>query len=628
MSLAGVQDKLPVYLDQDGRIGIPLDGTPSTHILKPDIKRLAGSVTNEAFCMTLAKLCGLGAAEVTLGRAGKRDYFLVRRYDRVSDGQGIIRRIHQEDFCQLLGLWHANVRRPFFQSAAYCSAYTSALLQDKSPTNASYLGRDFGANLLKHWDVLISGIQKTVAFLEEERIYDGKRPPTDVVVPVLSALWANAPQGLDREGRARSILRKYIWRAFLSNRYEKSTNSRAFSDYLELKAYIEAASTDSQLPAIFDDTTHPLPPEDELIAARWPTNKDRLARAILAVALKEGGFDLTDGSTVSRSNLPKREYHHLFPTARLVDRGFKDSEIYRSLNCALVTWQTNRNIAAKKAAPVADSLNMGGLAGLRKVADLKIEQDAARFLGLTTSILVKVEKALEPLSRNRAVLKGALSDAVMYDCRHAHDLINSLAAPLRPDVTPHLNWRPEKLPEAPTGGRCRPSCIAWVALRTGQIGRGLYPGSRTKWCRYSASSSSANPCRVTPRRRRKPAPTSPWTSNRRQITSSSATTRCRYRCGSGSTLLWKPSLQMVATNSRQRLCLMPDRFNGSRREWPPNTLLLPNKSPAIARGFLHAGQARPSLTMPELFVPGTFLSTCRTWFSGLCRQCQRKRLVL
>jgi serine/threonine-protein kinase HipA len=107
MSLAGVQDKLPVYIDPDGRVGIPLDGTPSTHILKPDIKRLAGSVTNEAFCMILARLCGLDAAEVTIGRAGKRDYLLVRRYDRVADGQGIIRRIHQEDFCQLLGLFPA-----------------------------------------------------------------------------------------------------------------------------------------------------------------------------------------------------------------------------------------------------------------------------------------------------------------------------------------------------------------------------------------------------------------------------------------------------------------------------------------------------------------------------------------
>lgn len=105
MSLAGVQDKLPVYIGEDGKIAIPVDGTPSTHILKPDIKRLAGSVPNEAFCMTLAKLCGLETAEVTTGRAGKRDYLLVRRYDRIADSQGTIRRIHQEDFCQLLDLF-------------------------------------------------------------------------------------------------------------------------------------------------------------------------------------------------------------------------------------------------------------------------------------------------------------------------------------------------------------------------------------------------------------------------------------------------------------------------------------------------------------------------------------------
>ncbi|UXS03210.1 type II toxin-antitoxin system HipA family toxin [Agrobacterium tumefaciens] len=105
MSLAGVQDKLPVYLGEDGKIAIPVDGTPSTHILKPDIRRLAGSVQNEAFCMVLARLCGLEAAEVTTGRAGKRDYLLVKRYDRIADAQGTIRRVHQEDFCQLLGLF-------------------------------------------------------------------------------------------------------------------------------------------------------------------------------------------------------------------------------------------------------------------------------------------------------------------------------------------------------------------------------------------------------------------------------------------------------------------------------------------------------------------------------------------
>lgn len=102
MSLAGAQSKIGVAVDDRGRICIPLDGSPSTHILKPDMARLWGSVQNEAFCLVLAKRMGLPVAEVTTGTAGKRSYILVKRYDRLqSDGHW--RRRHQEDFCQALG---------------------------------------------------------------------------------------------------------------------------------------------------------------------------------------------------------------------------------------------------------------------------------------------------------------------------------------------------------------------------------------------------------------------------------------------------------------------------------------------------------------------------------------------
>ena len=103
MSLAGVQEKLPVFVDEGGGISIPVDGTPSTHILKPDTRHLAGSVENEAFCLALARACGLEAADATIGVSGKRRYLLVKRYDRFTDAQGEIRRLHQEDLCQLTG---------------------------------------------------------------------------------------------------------------------------------------------------------------------------------------------------------------------------------------------------------------------------------------------------------------------------------------------------------------------------------------------------------------------------------------------------------------------------------------------------------------------------------------------
>ncbi len=101
MSLAGVQTKLAVAM-QDGYVHIPIDGAPSTHVLKPDSDRLPGTVQNEAFCLTLAAIAGIPTPNVTTGTAGARSYLLVERYDRRHDGQRW-RRLHQEDFCQALG---------------------------------------------------------------------------------------------------------------------------------------------------------------------------------------------------------------------------------------------------------------------------------------------------------------------------------------------------------------------------------------------------------------------------------------------------------------------------------------------------------------------------------------------
>ena len=102
MSLAGVQSKIGVAIDAEGRICIPVDGAPSTFILKPDSERLFGGTQNEALCLVLARRCGLKAPTVTTGRAGARSYLLVTRYDRLEQA-GRWRRLHQEDFCQALG---------------------------------------------------------------------------------------------------------------------------------------------------------------------------------------------------------------------------------------------------------------------------------------------------------------------------------------------------------------------------------------------------------------------------------------------------------------------------------------------------------------------------------------------
>lgn len=102
ISLAGAQDKLPVLM-ADGQISLPLHGAPSSHIIKPAIQRIEGSVYNEAFCLALAGAIGLDVVAAEIREAAGRIYLLVARYDRVNGPQGLSR-LHQEDFCQALGV--------------------------------------------------------------------------------------------------------------------------------------------------------------------------------------------------------------------------------------------------------------------------------------------------------------------------------------------------------------------------------------------------------------------------------------------------------------------------------------------------------------------------------------------
>lgn len=221
----------------------------------------------------------------------------------------------------------------------------SALLQDKVPNKSTYLSEGFSSHLVDVWDRTVAGVTRAISFLEEEKLFDGKRLPTDVVLYPLAALWSQVADGLDGEGEARHVLRRYLWRAFCTDRYERTSATRALTDFRQLSIFLGRGR---ETPVdIFDDQKHPLPRIEEIKLAGWPVRKDRLARAILAVSLRLGGLDFADGSPVSRASLKKREYHHLFPNAWLSRAGYGEEEIFRSLNCGLVSWRTNRTISDK-----------------------------------------------------------------------------------------------------------------------------------------------------------------------------------------------------------------------------------------------------------------------------------------
>jgi serine/threonine-protein kinase HipA len=103
LSLAGLQDKLLLVRLEDGSWGRPLRGRPSTHILKVDNLRYPGLIEAEAHCLLLARAVGLTDTEVELASIGETRCLIVSRFDRAVDGKQV-RRIHQEDLLQALGI--------------------------------------------------------------------------------------------------------------------------------------------------------------------------------------------------------------------------------------------------------------------------------------------------------------------------------------------------------------------------------------------------------------------------------------------------------------------------------------------------------------------------------------------
>lgn len=106
LSLAGAQDKVAVKVS-GGQISIPLGGAPSTHIIKPALERFPGLVFNEVLCVRLANASGIPSANAEARSIEGIDYALVERYDRklIPTASGTeCTRLHQEDFCQALGI--------------------------------------------------------------------------------------------------------------------------------------------------------------------------------------------------------------------------------------------------------------------------------------------------------------------------------------------------------------------------------------------------------------------------------------------------------------------------------------------------------------------------------------------
>ncbi len=223
----------------------------------------------------------------------------------------------------------------------------ASLLQDKPPSQKGFFQIDF-SKFIEEWNSIVEGSKALTEFLEEEGVFDNQRLPTESVLAPLAALWTEAPREGDHGGNTRTILRKYMWRAFFTNRYDKSVPTAVFQDYKILKKVLKGEEKPENVP-IFDEQKYPLPTKDQLKSARWPKYRDRLSRAILLLSIRGGAEDLANGSKISPENIKYREYHHVYPAKWIKENYGNEYEEKANiaLNCILITWKTNRILSSK-----------------------------------------------------------------------------------------------------------------------------------------------------------------------------------------------------------------------------------------------------------------------------------------
>lgn len=222
----------------------------------------------------------------------------------------------------------------------------ACVLDGKTPSGANYMKfESYEESIFAKKDDIIDGVKNAVEWLEELKIYNRQQLPTVVPLRVLPSLYKNYKKYVNgsstigksqREAKAKKVVKQYLWRAFLTERYRDSKiDENLLDDYKDLKKCFSSSLNPDLLgdvPILKEET-----PTD-IEEARWPKSDILFARGILMACVQGGGLDPISGESLCKDDFTA-EYHHIFPKSRL--EGIEDVKHDLALNCLLVSPETN-----------------------------------------------------------------------------------------------------------------------------------------------------------------------------------------------------------------------------------------------------------------------------------------------
>ena len=217
------------------------------------------------------------------------------------------------------------------------------LRQGENATEGSFITLDF-EKINEEWSKFENAIERMKELLDQESIWDDKRLPSLVPLHVIVALLMGE-QTPDKEGQYSRVLRKYLWRAFLSDRYSYAANAHMKVDYDELKKVLSQPNLnegDLKSKVTIFGNQAALPEIKDIIKAGWPSGTDRVGKAIFALTLKKGAEDIATESSPTADSINNYEYHHIYPKGYMED--IKSDYKRSAVNCMFLKTGTNRMV--------------------------------------------------------------------------------------------------------------------------------------------------------------------------------------------------------------------------------------------------------------------------------------------
>lgn len=161
-------------------------------------------------------------------------------------------------------------------------------------------------------------------------------------------------------GTVHRVISAYLWRSFLTDRYEKQANDRLHRDFMRLRQCLRMIGKcgkydHGSLPPIFDDVQHPVPRRAELAdldaPIPWIGTGGRIGRSVVAITI-QSAVDWVTGEKLDVAKVRQfksdgnLDNHHIFPRAYLKGT-LNNRQINCGLNGVILCKPANKALASK-----------------------------------------------------------------------------------------------------------------------------------------------------------------------------------------------------------------------------------------------------------------------------------------